>query len=84
MINHGFTPRLSVNLGLFYEHDDFSQSPTSPAYTEDTINVNTGLAFQLTPKLSLSAYYQHTSLLSDSAALKYDQNLFTLSAAYSF
>ena len=68
-INHGFTPKLSAYLGVFYENDNYSQVENAPgsAFTENTFNVNTGVRFAVTPKLSLQAGYQHTQLLSESS-----------------
>ena len=83
-VTHGITPRLSAFLGFFYEHDDYSSTPVASAFSEDTLNVNTGLRFALTPKISLQAGYQHTTLLSDAPALEFDQNVFTLGANYNF
>lgn len=84
--NHSFTPKLTANLGMFYEHDDFSDvaGTGSGAYTEDTININAGLKFALTPKFTLSLSYLHTSLLSDQSALEYDRDVVSIGGTYSF
>lgn len=83
-INQAITPKLIASLGFFYEHDDYSTTSTVPGYTEDTLNVNVGLNYAVTPRLSLQASYQHTSLLSNNAGLQYDQNIVSAGATYSF
>ena len=83
-INQAITPKLIASLGFFYEHDDYSSTPVVAAYHEDTLNVNFGLRYPITPRLSVSANYQHTSLLSDVSSLEYKQNVVTLGATYAF
>lgn len=85
-INHGFTPKLTANLGFYYQHDDYSETNNTPgsAYTEDTLDLNTGLRYQITPKLSLDLNYTLTELLSDHAGLGYHRNTVSVGATYTF
>jgi uncharacterized protein (PEP-CTERM system associated) len=81
---HGFTPKLVGTLGFFYEHDDYSTTTTAQGFTEDTFNVNVGLRYALTPRLSLQANYQYTTLLSAVSSQEYNQNIVSVGANYSF
>lgn len=84
-ITQAITPRLNFYIGIFYQHDDTTQTVgASNKLTEDTFDISTGLNFTVTPKLSLQAGYTHTELLSNTNTLEYSRNLFTLGANYTF
>ncbi|HWB59190.1 MAG TPA: outer membrane beta-barrel protein [Chthoniobacteraceae bacterium] len=78
------TPKLIATLGFFYEHDDYSSTPSVAGYTDDTLNVNLGLRYPITPKLNIQANYQHVALLSSVASQRYNQNVVSFGANYSF
>jgi hypothetical protein len=88
----GFSPKLSMTFGFFYDHDDYSAVSgsssslltSSGAYTEDTFNIATGVNFQVTPKFSLHANYQRTVLNSNVASLEYNRDVVSIGGSYSF
>jgi opacity protein-like surface antigen len=84
-ITQALTGKLSLNLGVFYQHDDYSQTlGASNSTNQDTFDISTGLHFIVTPKLSLDATYTHTEVLSDVATSEYSRNRITIGATYTF
>jgi len=85
-INHGFSPKLTATLGIFYQHDDYSNSGGTPgtAFTENTIDIQTGLQYAMTPRLSLNASYTYTDLLSNNSLLEYHRSTVSIGANYGF
>jgi len=85
-ITHGITPKLSVYLGFFYQHDDYSTAGGSATSgtTNDTFNITTGVRFAVSPRFSLSLGYTRTQLISNSPSQEYDRDVVTLGAAYTF
>jgi opacity protein-like surface antigen len=76
---------MSLSFGIFYQHDDSSQTVgASNTTTEDTFDISTGLHYTVTPKLTLDATFTHTEVLSNIASSEYSRNRITLGANYTF
>jgi hypothetical protein len=84
-ITQAIRSKLSLKLGVFYQHDDTSQTlGASNTGREDTFDISVGLHYIVTPKLTLDAMFTHTEVLSNVAASEYSRNRVTLGANYTF
>jgi predicted porin len=84
-ITQAIFTKMSLSFGIFYQHDDSSQTVgASNTTTEDTFDISTGLHYTVTPKLTLDATFTHTEVLSNIASSEYSRNRITLGANYTF
>ncbi len=81
-IKHGFTAKLSAFLAGFY-HNNYYEAPNFD-YSENLIDVTTGLQFDVTRNFSLNAGYSYTHLDSELAFQSYDRNRVNVGATFSF
>lgn len=76
--SHNFTPRITGNLGLYYEHDDYESVNTatafSPSFTEEAVDIAFSLRYVITRYLGVEAGYNHTEVSSDIALREYSRN----------
>ena len=75
---HDFTPRISANAGIYYEHDDYDSVNTltviSPSFTEEAFDGAVSLRFAVTRYLGIEAGYNHTEVTSDIFLREYSRN----------
>jgi hypothetical protein len=75
---HDFTPRISGNAGVYYEHDDYDSVNTltvvSPSFTEEAFDAAVSLRFAVTRYLGIEAGYNHTEVTSDIFLREYSRN----------
>ena len=80
--NYAFTPRISANLSLFYQHDENESigSPAFlvPAFNEDSIDIALGLRYEINRTFSALAGYSHTEVFSDILLREYARNRYYL------
>ncbi len=81
-LRHGFTARLSAYAAAFYHNNQYEGQNLS--YSEDLVDLSTGLQFDVSRNLSLTAGYSYTKLYSDLPFRDYDRNRFTVGATVSF
>jgi hypothetical protein len=81
-----FTPKLQGNIGVSYEHDDAStQSGVTSNNGQDAINVNAGVSYALTQKLSLFTNYTHFQVFNaGDPYLESSRNMYYLGATYQY
>lgn len=74
--NHGFTPRISANLGFNFEVDYFDQSGVVNTFTETIFDVTAGLNFRINRHVSLSAGYQFVQVVApENINFEYTRNV---------
>ena len=77
-VKHNFTPRISGQLGAYYQHDEYDgvNSPTFVAdgFTEDAFDVALSLRYAITRWLALEGGYNHTEVSSDADFRDYSRN----------
>ncbi len=77
-VKHDFTPRITANLGLYYEHDNYDSVNTatafSPSFTEEAFDVALSLRYAINRCLGIEAGYNHTEVWSDIALREYSRN----------
>jgi hypothetical protein len=75
---HDFTARISANVGLYYEHDDYDSVNTltviSPSFTEEAFDAAVSLRFAVTRYLGIEAGFNHTEVTSDIFLREYSRN----------
>jgi hypothetical protein len=75
---HNFTARISMNLGAYYEHDDYDDLNTvgtiAPSFTEEAFDVALSLRYAITRYFGIEAGYTHTEVSSDIAVREYSRN----------
>ena len=75
---HDFTARISANVGVYYEHDDYDSVNTltviSPSFTEEAFDAAVSLRFAVTRYLGIEAGYNHTEVTSDIFLREYSRN----------
>ena len=75
---HDFTPRISGNLGVYYEHDDYDSVNTltviSPSFTEEAFDAAVSVRFAVTRYLGIEAGFNHTEVWSDIFLREYSRN----------
>lgn len=81
---HSWTPRISSQLAVFYEHDDYSGNASSAAFVEDSIDVALSLRYAITRYLGVDVGYNYTDVLSDLALRGYSRNRFYGGVDFSF
>lgn len=80
--NHSITPRVSAEVGAYYEHDDYDSIDRpgffndSAAFTEEAFDLALILRFAITRYLNIEGGYNHTEVWSDIAAREYSRNRF--------
>ena len=86
---YALTERISSNLGLFYVHD----TPNSrtdlpvmlqPSSSEDSVDIGLSLQYAVTPRLSLTAGFHFTDVLSDVQQRSYLRSSYSGGLSYSF
>jgi hypothetical protein len=82
---HGFTSRISGNLGLNYEVDNYEQRGVITSYTQTVIDISGGLNFKINKALSLSANYQYISITSpENSFVEYTRSVAFLGVNFDF
>lgn len=85
---YGITPRITLGLGAFYQHDDNSSVDTagsvSPAFVEDSLDISLTARYAITRYLAFDAGYTHTEVFSDLAFRDYARNRVFAGATLSF
>jgi hypothetical protein len=84
-VNHGFTPRISANLGFNFEVDYFDQSGVVAPFTETTFDVMLNVNFKVTRHVSLSAGYQYVNVMApQNIQFEYARNVAFIGANLNF
>ncbi len=84
-VNHGFTPRISANLGFNFEVDYYDQSGVINSFYETIFDVTAGVNFKVNRHLSLSAGYQFVSVYApQNIAFEYNRNVCFVGANFAF
>lgn len=72
---HDFTPRITGNLGVYYEHDDYQGANIfNPEFTEESIDLAISARYGITRYFGVEAGYNHTEVTSDLAFREYSRN----------
>ena len=86
---HNLTARISANISLYYDHDDYAEQQfkvanptppppntvvTNPSFTEDAFYVDLSLRYAVTRYLGVSAGYEHSEVSSGQAFRDYSRN----------
>jgi len=81
--NRNLTARVTTNVSIFYNHDDYSDGQnliaggppvTIPGFTEDSIEISLSVRYAMTRNLGLEAGYNHTQVSSDQMFRDYTRN----------
>lgn len=84
-VNHGFTPRLSANLGFNFEVDYYDQSGVIDTFTETIFDVSLNVNFKVTRHVSLSAGYQFVDVMApENIQFEYTRNIAFVGANLNF
>jgi len=84
-LSHGFTPRLSGNIGLNFEVDYFDQSGVINTFTQTIYDVSAGLNFRVNRLVSLSAGYQFVAVNApENISFEYTRNVVYMGANFAF
>lgn len=76
VVVHGFTPRISGNLGINFERDYYDQAGVISTFTEDVFGITIGANFKVSRLLTLNAGYQFTSVQApDAMEFEYTRNV---------
>ncbi|MEY2530526.1 MAG: hypothetical protein QOI96_611 [Verrucomicrobiota bacterium] len=77
-VKHDFTPRITGNLALYYENDDYDSvnTPTvfSAGFNEEAFDAAVSFRYAITRFLGLEAGYNHTEVSSDIFLREYSRN----------
>lgn len=84
-IAHGFTSRISGNVGFSFEADYFDQPGVIPSYYQTVYDFTAGLSFRVNRLVSLSAGYQFTAVNApQQISVEYTRNVAYVGANFSF
>ncbi|MFZ4777476.1 MAG: hypothetical protein ACOYM3_19075 [Terrimicrobiaceae bacterium] len=84
-VSHGFTPRLSGNIGVNFEVDYFDQSGVINTFSQTIYDLSLGLNFQINRHVSLSAGYQFIGVYApQNIDFEYTRNVGFVGANLSF
>lgn len=81
---HAFSSRLRGSAGLTYVHRTTTFEASDLDFTEQTFDVNVGLEYALSKRMSLNASYVFTTTISDSEVNDYYRNRIFLGMQYNF
>jgi hypothetical protein len=77
-VKHSFTPRITANLGAYYQHDDYDEviNPTTigPAFTEEAFDIAVSVRYAINRFVGVEAGYNRTEVLSDVTLREYSRN----------
>jgi hypothetical protein len=79
--SHKFSQRFQGAAGVYYSNNDYDGTPS---FTENIVELNVGLSYQLTRALGLNASYTFTNVSSEMAGRDYYRNRVTLGATFTF
>lgn len=86
--SYGVSPRITTTLSLYYQHDanDSVVMPffVLPAFTEDSIDINLGLRYDITRTYAVIGGFTHTEIFSELALRDYARNRYFLGFNASF
>lgn len=75
---HDFTPKISANLGAYYQHDDYdgvnAPSVVTAGFTEESFDAALSLRYAITRYFGVEAGYNHTEVWSDTFLREYTRN----------
>lgn len=80
LINHQLSPHIRAQLGGYYTTSDYD----GPPGTEDTLDINLNISYQILRYLSLQTGYTFTKVWSDVELNEYDRNRIYAGATFSF
>jgi hypothetical protein len=84
-IVHGFTPRISGNLGVTYIVNYYDQRDVIPSFYENIVQASVGLNFAVNRFVSLSAGYQFTiDVAPDAPEREYNRSVVFAGANFTF
>lgn len=83
-VNHGFTPKLSLALSLYYNHYATEMEGAQEEIKEDAIDGSLTLRYVVKSNFSINLNYTHTEVLSSLPTNEYDRNRYSLGVEYSF
>lgn len=81
---HGFTPVLSGYINGFYRYSDYDGAAGIPGFTENALDLGTGIRYSLSQHIVLEAGYNFTTISSQVEARDYDRNRYFLGMLYAF
>lgn len=90
-------PRISTLVGFYYVRDDYPEGPRpprplpflprppkTPAITEDSVDFNLSLRYELNRSLSADIGYSHTEVISNESAREYSRNRYFGGISFAF
>jgi len=84
-VNHGFTQRISANLGFNFEVDYFDQANVINTFYQTIFDVTAGVNFKVNRHVSLSAGYQFVAVYApQNIAFEYNRNVCFVGANLAF
>lgn len=83
--NQGITARIRSNVGMFYQHNEFTGNEGDGAsFDEDVFSVNAGLTYALNRHLQLNVGYLFTTVSADESFREYDRSRYHAGLQLSF
>lgn len=81
----GITPRLRSNVGLFYQHNEFTgNADTDADFEEDVFSLSAGLTYALNRHMQLNVGYSYSTVGSDEEFREYDRNVYSAGLRFVF
>jgi len=85
---YGLTPRISSTLSMYYVRDGNNLNDSffmqQSSFSEDSLDVALNLQYAVNPRLSITAGYRRTEILSDVSQRSYSRSSYSGGLTYSF
>jgi len=84
-VNHGFTQRISANLGFNFQYDYYDQANVIDPFYQALFDVSAGIAFKVNRHVSINAGYQFVTVYApENIAFEYTRNVCFVGANFGF